>query len=139
MPTIPNILYSPLRETQRLLAAGQVWAQNRLNADDLLSTEEAAQFAEAEPELLIGDVKNGRLIGIPSDARGMVFPEWQFGPVFRAAIRAVSQKLNSSDGWTLLRFFESPHIALDGLSPKQAIEQGHPLARIVDLARSSEY
>jgi hypothetical protein len=139
MPTTLNCHYSPLRETERLLAAGQVLAQTRLNADDMLTAEDAANLKGANPELLIREAAAGRLIGVRSDDKGMVFPAWQFRPGLKAAIRAISQELHSTDGWTLLRFFESPQVALDELSPRQAIERGLPLERIVDLARAWEF
>lgn len=139
MPATFDHLYSDLSETLHLLAVGQVWAQIRLNADDMLSAAEAAKFVGTNPELLIHDAATGRLIGIHSGAKCVAFPRWQFTAVFKSAIHAVSQVLSTPDGWTLLKFFESPQIALDGLSPKQAIEQGHPLVRIIDLALASEF
>jgi len=36
----------------------------------------------------------------------------------------LSTALGTKEGWALLAFLESPHGALDGLSPRQAIEQG---------------
>ena len=139
MPATFDHLYSDHKETLHLLSAGQVWAHARLEAEDMLGGAEAAKLAGTDLELLNRNAADGRLIGIPSDAKGMVFPRWQFSPAFKTAIRVVSQELHSSDGWVLLRFFESPQIALDGLSPKQAIEQGHPLVRIIDLARASKF
>jgi hypothetical protein len=42
--------------------------------------------------------------------------------------------LGSTDGWQLLAFLESPHPALDGQSPRTALEQGTPAQRVIDLA-----
>jgi len=41
-----------------------------------------------------------------------------------AALPRLSTALGTKEGWALLAFLESPHGALDGLSPRQAIEQG---------------
>ena len=36
----------------------------------------------------------------------------------------ISAALGTTEGWALLSFLESPHGALGGLTPRQAIEQG---------------
>ena len=36
----------------------------------------------------------------------------------------ISAALGTTEGWALLSFLESPHGALGGLVPRQAIEQG---------------
>ena len=51
-------------------------------------------------------------------------PRWQFEPRMWAALPRLSTALGTKEGWALLAFLESPHGALDGLSPRQAIEQG---------------
>ena len=36
----------------------------------------------------------------------------------------IAAALGTTEGWALLSFLESPHGALGGLAPRQAIEQG---------------
>jgi hypothetical protein len=43
--------------------------------------------------------------------------------------------LGTTDGWALLAFLETPHGALDGTTPRAAIEQGHA-ERVLELAGS---
>lgn len=40
------------------------------------------------------------------------------------ALPLLSAALGTAEGWALLSFLESPHGALDGITPRQAIEQG---------------
>jgi hypothetical protein len=40
------------------------------------------------------------------------------------ALPRLSAALGTTEGWALLSFLESPQGALDGRSPRQAIEQG---------------
>ena len=56
--------------------------------------------------------------------RGLVGPLWQFEPAMRAALPRLSAALGTTNGWALLSFLESAHGALDGRTPRQAIEQG---------------
>jgi hypothetical protein len=46
----------------------------------------------------------------------------------------MAKSLGTSDGWQLLAFMESPATALDGQTPRAALEQGAPLERILGLA-----
>ena len=49
-------------------------------------------------------------------------------------IAPMAATLGSTDGWQLLAFLESPHPALDGQSPRTALEQGTAAQRVIDLA-----
>ena len=57
----------------------------------------------------------------------------RFGAQYRLQ-RIQAAALGSTDGWQLLAFLESPHPALDGQSPRTALEQGTPAQRVIDLA-----
>jgi hypothetical protein len=57
----------------------------------------------------------------------------RFGPQYRLQ-RIQAAALGSTDGWQLLAFLESPHPALDGQSPRTALEQGTSAQRVINLA-----
>lgn len=46
--------------------------------------------------------------------------------------------MGTTEGWALLAFLETASGALDGLTPRQAIEQGH-LVRVVEVAGAEGY
>lgn len=78
-------------------------------------------------------IAEGRAIGIKQTRRGFRLPRWQFEPAFWDAIPQISSALGTQDGWTILSFLESPLGGLDGLAPRQALEQGM-LVRVLELA-----
>ena len=41
----------------------------------------------------------------------------------RPRILGTIAALNAADGWSVLGFLKSPHLALDGLTPRAAIER----------------
>ncbi len=78
-------------------------------------------------------IAKGRAIGLTQTRRGFKLPKWQFEPVFWDSIPKLGAVLGTGDGWTMLTFLESALGGLDGLTPRQAIEQGK-LARVLKLA-----
>ena len=132
-------LYASVADSRELLATGAVFRSTRLDAADMLSTDAAAALARTSRVTINAWIKSGRAIGVAHLRRGFRLPRWQFEePVF-AAIRPVSDALGSRDGWTLLRFFESPQGALDGISPRQALEQGVSAKQIAALATAEAH
>ena len=55
---------------------------------------------------------------------GFRLPRWQFEPTMWDHLPRIAAALGTTEGWALLSFLESPHGALGGLAPRQAIEQG---------------
>ena len=51
----------------------------------------------------------------------------------------MAKQLGTPDGWQLLAFLESPATALDGQTPRAALEQGVALERIVALAAAEAH
>lgn len=116
--------YAPVSETRALLAGSLVARQQRLAASDMLSTDEAAQLVGATRVTVNAWIAKGRAIGLTQVKRGYRMPRWQFEPLVWDALPQISSALGVSEGWALLSFLESPHGALGGLTPRQAIEQG---------------
>lgn len=107
----------------------------RLQADDIVSTDEAAALAGTTRVTINAWIAKGRAIGLSQTRRGLRLPRWQFEPVFWDAMPALSKALGTTEGWALLAFLETPLGALGGKTPQQAIEQGK-LQRVLALAEA---
>lgn len=68
----------------------------------------------------------------------MRLPRWQFDPAVWEALPELARALGTKDGWALLTFLESPLGGLNGLTPRQALEQGL-LDQVIELAEHGGY
>lgn len=127
-------LYASEAQTSVLLRSGAEYRRQRINASDMISTDEAAELSGTTRVTINAWIKSGRCIGVTHLRRGFKMPKWQFEPYVFPVIRALSEALGTTDGWPMLSFLETPHEALDGLAPRVALERGAPGRRIVDLA-----
>ena len=114
----------PAFEVRALLANSLAARQERLGAADRISTDEAAQFVQTTRVTINAWIAKGRAIGLPQTKRGLRMPRWQFEPSMWDALPRLSAALGTTEGWALLSFLESPHGGLNGITPRQAIEQG---------------
>ncbi len=126
--------YVSASQTQALLAGSLAARMVRLDANDMLSTDQAADLVGTTRVTINAWIAKGRAIGLTQTRRGFKLPSWQFEPALWEAIPQLSKALGTPEGWALLTFLETPAGALGGLSPRQAIEQGHS-AQVVELAR----
>ena len=131
--------YGSEAQTTELLRRGAVYRQQRISATDMVTTNEAAELSGTSRLRVISCIKSGRCIGVRHLSRGFKVPKWQFEPFAFPAIQEISHALGTTDGWKMLSFLETPHEALHGLTPRIAMEQGVPYARIVDLATAEGY
>lgn len=123
-PSRPPAGYVPASEVRALLANSLAARQQRLGAADMISTEEAAQLVQTTRVTINAWIAKGRAIGLTQTKRGFRMPGWQFEPSMWEALPRLSAALGTAEGWALLSFLESPHGGLDGITPRQAIEQG---------------
>jgi hypothetical protein len=130
--------YITVAETHALLATSQQARAARLAGDDMVSTDEAAQLAGTSRVTINSWIAKGRAIGLSQVKRGFRMPKWQFEPALWSVIPKVSSALHIKEGWALLSFFESPHPALDGITPRAAIEQGQ-VERVLTIAEAEGY
>ncbi len=105
----------------------------------MITTDEAAELAGTSRVTINAWIKSGRCIGLTNLRRGFKLPRWQFEPAIWPALQPMAKGLGSSDGWQLLAFLESPATALDGQTPRAALEQGAPLERILALATAEAH
>lgn len=127
-------LYATEAQTAALLSRGADYRRQRINASDMLTTDEAAELSGTTRVTINSWIKSGRSIGVAHLRRGFKMPKWQFEPYVFPVIQSLSEALGTTDGWQMLSFLETPHEALDGLAPRIALEQGVSGQRIVDLA-----
>lgn len=125
--------YATAQHTADLLARGQAWRAARLAQADIVSTDEAAQLLGTNRETISRWIGSGRCIGLQRPVRGYRLPRWQFEPAIQPHLQAISRALGTTEGWALLLFLETSHEALDGRTPRTALEQGEP-ERVIDLA-----
>jgi hypothetical protein len=126
--------YVPAAEVRALLGSSLTARQQRLAAADMISTDEAAQLVNTTRVTINAWIAKGRAVGLTQAKRGFRMPRWQFEPSMWDALPPLSVALGTAEGWALLSFLESPHGALGGRSPRQAIEQGEA-ERVIEVAR----
>lgn len=125
--------YAPAQQTAQLLARSQAWRAARLNQPDMLGTDDAAALAGTTRETINRWIGSGRCIALARPVRGYRLPRWQFEPSIHPHLAAIARALGTNEGWALLLFMETAHEALDGRTPRVALEQGEA-ARVIDLA-----
>lgn len=125
--------YVSAAQTRSLLASSLSARNERLQAADMVNTDDAARLAATTRVTINAWIAKGRVIGLTQTRRGFRLPVWQFDPVFWDAIPKLSKALRTTEGWALLSFLETPLGGLDGKTPKTAIEQGLT-GRVLELA-----
>jgi excisionase family DNA binding protein len=131
--------YATAAQTAAVLRSGAQYRRERMEAADMITTEEAAKLAGTTRVTINAWIKSGRSIGVSHLRRGFKLPRWQFEPAIWPAVQPVAKQLGTPDGWQLLAFLESPATAIGGQTPRAALEQGAPLDRIVALATAEAH
>jgi hypothetical protein len=126
--------YATEAQAAALLRLGAQYRRQRIDASDMITTDEAADLSGTTRATINAWIKSGRCIGVTHLRRGFKVPKWQFEPYVFPLIHSLFEGLGTTDGWQMLSFLETPHEAVDGLAPRIALEQGVPGQRIVDLA-----
>jgi hypothetical protein len=121
------------RQAAALLSASLAWRQARLDQPDMVSSDEAAALVRTNRETVNQWIRAGRCIGLERSVRGWRLPRWQFEPAIHKHLPAIARALGTTEGWALLLFLETPNEALDGQTPRVALEQGQA-ERVLDLA-----
>jgi hypothetical protein len=123
--------YASEAQTDALLRSGAAYRRERMQAADMITTDELAGTSHVTINAWI---KAGRCIGVSHLRRGFKLPRWQFEPFVFPHLQPLSQALGTTDGWPLLAFLESPYPALDGQTPRVALEQGVEAQHVLGLA-----
>lgn len=130
--------YASQAQTSALLRAGAQYRRERMDAQDMISTDEAASLACTTRVTVNAWIKSGRCIGVSHLKRGYKLPRWQFEPSVWGAV-APLVKLFGNDAWRTLGFLETPTPALDGMNSRAALEQGVAIERVLALAKAQVY
>ncbi|MFG6465345.1 hypothetical protein [Roseateles sp. BYS87W] len=125
--------YVSAAQTRSLLADSLAVRTERLQAGDMVTTDQAAELASTTRVTINAWIAKGRAIGLTQTRRGYRLPKWQFEPAIWDSIPRLADALGTSEGWALLSFLETPLGGLDGKTPRQAIEQGDT-PRVIELA-----
>ena len=132
-------LYANAAETAALLREGQKYRRDRLRAAGMITVDEAASFMKVDVSTIAAWISGGRCIGVIGPDREMRVPRWQFEPSAWPSIQPIAECLGSKDAWQVLDFLETPAPALNGLTPRVALEQGTPLARVLAVAMADSH
>jgi hypothetical protein len=127
-------LYATAAETAALLREGQRYRRQRLKAADMITVTEAASLMQVDSSTMSAWIRGGRCIGVAGSDGKMKVPRWQFQPSAWSSIQLIGRSLGTRDPWQILAFFETPAPALGGLTPRVALEQGVPIARVLAAA-----
>lgn len=131
--------YASAAQTAAVLQSGAQFRRDRMEAADMVTTDEAAALAGTSRVTVNAWIKSGRCIGVSNLRRGFKLPRWQFEPAIWPVLQPLAKNLGTSDGWQMLSFLESPATALDGQTPRSALEQGASLERILALATAEAH
>lgn len=131
--------YAPASQTAALLRSGVQYRRDRMDAADMISTDEAAELVGTSRVTINAWIKSGRCIGVSNLRRGYKLPRWQFEPGCWPLLQPLAKQLGTSDGWQLLAFLETPATALGGQTPRAALEQGVAADRILALATAEAH
>ena len=124
--------------TKALLADSLPTRNERLASAEMVSTDEAAVLAQTTRATVNAWIDKGRCIGLRQSRRGYRLPRWQFEPLMWDVLPKLATALNTRDGWALVSFLQSPNGALNGMTPRAAIEQGQE-ARVLQVAEAEGF
>jgi len=127
--------YLSAGQTKALFSASLAGRLQRLEAEDMVNTDQAAEMTGTTRVTINAWIAKGRAIGLTQARRGFRLPKWQFEPGMWDAVPALSKALGTSEGWALITFLETPLGALQGATPRAAIEQGR-LAQVLKIAEA---
>lgn len=97
-----------------------------------LPLPEFARLAGKSRQQIYKDIIARRLLALNVGPRGQKLPDWQLDPVKQQLTRAVLQKVEGIDNWTIYRTLSEPLEGLGGHSPVDAVTPGS----IDDVARA---
>ena len=129
-----RVLYATVEETATLLREGRKYRHERLQATDMITVTEAASLLNVDDSAITTWINGGRCIGLAGSDGTLRIPRWQFEPSAWSAIQPIARSLGTRDPWQVLVFLETPAPALEGLTPRVALERGISIDRVLDAA-----
>jgi hypothetical protein len=120
--------------TGGLILIGTIEQDRRLAAADMLTVAETAAMLEVDEAKVRRWVGSRRCIVVGRAGKASMLPKWQFDAPLWGVLPKLFRALGTHDGWEALSFLEAPTGALDGITPRVAVERGMA-ARVLELAR----
>lgn len=116
--------------------AGRAWIAERTAAADMVDAKVAAGLAGVSRAVLDSwaDRSSPKVIFFDHRTAGRTFPRWQFDPTIWPVVQRLAGALQGNS-WAMLNWLETPLGALDGRTPRAALEQGELTDRVLDMAR----
>ena len=127
-------LYATVAETTALLREGRKYRHERLQAADMIAATEAASLLNVDGSTIATWINGGRCIGLAGPDGTLRIPRWQFEPSVWSAIQLIGRALGTQEPWLILVFLETPAPALEGLTPRVALERGTAIERVLAAA-----
>jgi hypothetical protein len=117
----PNLQQALTRARER----GRSGVAEILGGDDMLSADAFANLLGTTRVTVNAKRQNRQVLGLEGAIRGFRFPQWQVGPDGKpfSALPDLFERLGD-DGWAVYRFLVQRHPELDGLSGREALQQG---------------
>lgn len=131
--------YASAAQSASVLSSGAQYRRDRIDAADMITTAEAAVLAGTSRVTINSWIKSHRCIGVSNLRKGFKLPRWQFEPNVWPVLQLLGVALGATDGWQVLAFLETPALALDGQTPRAALEQGTQAQRILALATAEAH
>ncbi len=130
MTPIEEATPSPGRVLQDALivARGRLSAAEILDAEDMLDTAAFAAVLGVTRRTVNIKRRNGQLLGLDGAKSGFRFPVWQLDAEDRPFPELPILHAWLGGAWAVYRFLVQPHGALNGLTGRQALEQGRSKA-----------
>ncbi len=116
-------------------ARGKLKAAEILGGADMLNADDFARLLGISRVTVNAKRQSGQILGLDGAKRGFRFPEWQLDAEGKpyAALAPLQAKLGGP--WAVYRFLIQPHGELNGLTGRQALEQGK-IEAALDAAES---
>jgi hypothetical protein len=105
----------------------------------MITVDEAASNLKVNASTIAAWISGGSCIGVAGPDGEIRVPRWQFEPLAWPPIQPIAECLGTKDAWQMLDFLETPAPALNGLTPRVALEQGTPLARVLAVAMAESH
>jgi len=85
-----NSPYATATQTAVLLRSGVQYRRDRMEAADMITTDEAAELAGTNRVTINAWIKSGRCIGVSNLRQGFKLPRWQFEPAIWPALQPMA-------------------------------------------------
>ena len=122
--TLSTGTFAPVSATRSLLADSIERRMAILNSADMLTTDQSAELVGMTRVGIVDRIKRGAAIGLIGPKRGFKLPKWQFEPQMWQVLPRIIAALGTVEGWAIYSFLETAHGALNGQTPRRAVEQG---------------